>query len=129
MLFKKNSVISKFPIIIFCRRISKSSTTHHASHSDRFRSEASKVEEAAKSGIHGESKQSRVRGRSGGGKAKTFCKKATGETRSPAPKPGDSSGSGGRGGKLAKPVRQRKLIQQRDSVGGPHGNGEATATV
>lgn len=129
IISERRKICSISQLLYFRRRISESSTTDHASHGDRFRAEASKVEEAAESWFHGESKQSRVGGGSGGGKAKTFGKEATGEAGRPAPKPGDPSGGGGGGGKLAKPVRQRKLVQQRDPVGGAHGNGEATATL
>lgn len=78
---------------ILCCRLAKSPTTDNASHSDRLRSEASQVEETAKSWCHGESKQSGVGGRCSGGKAKTIGEEATGETRCPTPKPGDSPGS------------------------------------
>lgn len=110
-------------------RISKSPATHHTPHGDRFRTEASKIQEAAKNRDHGESKQPRIGGRSSSSKAKTVGKEATGETWCSAPKPGDSSGSGGSRGKFTKSPRQRKPVQQRAPIGRPHGNSETTTAV
>lgn len=113
----------------FFYRVSKSPTTNHTPHSDRFSAEAGEIEEATEDRYHGEPKQPRIGRRSGSGEAKAIRKKATGETRCSAPKPGDPPRSGRRRGKPAKSVRQCEPVQQRVAFGGTHSHSEATTCV